>query len=129
MRVPILTLTLALAVPVVARGQEPARTQQPAQREQMTRMQRMQENTTRMERLMTRLIGRPQRWISVAMSAGRTSLISPQLFDHALDLLRSGKRTPVLELPQWVPPMLGAALSLAGLLLFVLALARSRARP
>lgn len=55
MRAPILTLTLALAVPVAARGQEPARPQQPAQREQMTRMQRMQENTTRMDRLMTQI--------------------------------------------------------------------------
>jgi TRAP-type C4-dicarboxylate transport system permease small subunit len=84
---------------------------------------------TLMEPLITRLMARPQRWMSVAMSAGCTLLVSWQLFDHALDLLRSGKRTPVLELPQWILPMLGAALSLAGLLLFVLALARSRARP
>jgi len=86
-------------------------------------------SVTLMEPMVTRLMARPQRWMSVAMSVGCTLLISWQLFEHALDLFRSGKRTAVLELPQWVLPMLGAALSLAGLLLLLLALGRSRGRP
>lgn len=84
---------------------------------------------TLLEPVVGRLMARPQRWMSLAMAAGCTLLIGWQLFEHALDLLRSGKRTPVLELPQWVLPMMGAALSFAGLGLLLLALARSRGRP
>lgn len=55
MRVPILTLAVALAVPTTMAAQQPARPQQPAQGEQMTRMQRMQETMTRMDRLMVQI--------------------------------------------------------------------------
>jgi hypothetical protein len=55
-------------------------------------------------------------------------LISWQMFEHALDLLRSGKRTAVLDLPQWMQPMSAAALALVGLALVLAAVARSRGR-
>ena len=45
-----------------------------------------------------------------------------------MDLLHSGKRTAVLDLPQWIEPMSAAALSLVGFVLLLLALARSRGR-
>ena len=83
---------------------------------------------TLLEPLVSRVMPGPQRWMSVAMSVGCTLLICWQMLMHALDLLHSGKRTAVLELPQWVEPMSAAALSLAGFVLLLLALARSRGR-
>ena len=83
---------------------------------------------TLMEPLVTRVMGRLQRWLSIAMSVGCTLLICWQLFMHALDLLQSGKRTPVLELPQWIEPMSAAVLSLVGFVLLVQALVRTRGR-
>jgi TRAP-type C4-dicarboxylate transport system permease small subunit len=70
----------------------------------------------------------PQRWASIAISVGCMLLISWQMFEHALDLLRSGKRTAVLDLPQWMQPMSAAALALVGLALVLAAVARSRGR-
>jgi len=48
--------------------------------------------------------------------------------EHALDLLRSGKRTAVLDLPQWLQPMSAALLSLVGLALLLVAVAKTRGR-
>lgn len=83
---------------------------------------------TLMEPLVSRLMAGTQRWMSVAMSVGCTLLICWQMFRHALDLLGSGKRTAVLELPQWIEPMSAAMLSLVGFALLLLALARTRGR-
>lgn len=83
---------------------------------------------TLMEPLVMRYLGTPQRWLSIAMSVGCTLMICWQMFGHALDLYRSGKRTPVLELPQWSEPMWAALLSLAGLVLLLLALWRTHGR-
>ncbi|MGH8745523.1 MAG: TRAP transporter small permease [Burkholderiales bacterium] len=83
---------------------------------------------TLMEPLVSRVMAAPQRWLSIAMSVGCTLLICWQLFRHALDLLHSGKRTPVLELPQWIEPMSAAVLSLVGFALLVQAIARTRGR-
>jgi TRAP-type C4-dicarboxylate transport system permease small subunit len=83
---------------------------------------------TLMEPLVARVMPGPQRWMSVAMSVGCTLLICWQMFRHALDLLRSGKHTAVLELPQWIEPMSAALLSLVGFALLLLALLRSRGR-
>jgi TRAP-type C4-dicarboxylate transport system permease small subunit len=69
-----------------------------------------------------------QRWASIAISVGCTLLITWQMFEHGLDLWRSGKRTAVLDLPQWFEPMSAAALSLAGFALLVAAVARTRGR-
>ncbi len=81
---------------------------------------------TLMEPLVMRVMPGPQRLASVAMSVGCTLLICWQMFRHALDLLASAKRTPVLDLPQWLLPMSAAVLSLAGFVLLVLALVRTR---
>ena len=83
---------------------------------------------TLLEPLIARTMPAAQRWMSVAISVGCTLLICWQMFRHALDLLQSGKRTPVLELPQWILPMSAAVLSLAGFALLLLALARTRGR-
>jgi TRAP-type transport system small permease protein len=83
---------------------------------------------TLMEPLLSRFMAGPQRWMSVAMSVGCTLLICWQMLRHALDLLASGKHTPVLELPQWIEPMSAAALSLVGFALLLLALVRTRGR-
>lgn len=83
---------------------------------------------TLLEPLIARTMPAAQRWMSVTMSVGCTLLICWQMFRHALDLLQSGKRTPVLELPQWILPMSAAVLSLAGFALLLLALARTRGR-
>ena len=83
---------------------------------------------TLMEPLVSRVMPGPQRWLSIAMSVGCTLLICWQMFRHAMDLLSSGKRTAVLDLPQWIEPMSAAVLSLVGFVLLVLALVRSRGR-
>ena len=74
---------------------------------------------TLMEPLIARTIATPQRWISIAMSFGCTLLITWQMYEHGVDLLQSGKRTAVLDLPQWVQPMSAAILSLVGFGLLV----------
>lgn len=83
---------------------------------------------TLMDTLIARHIGAPQRWASIAISVGCTLLITWQMFEHGLDQLDSGKRTAVLDLPQWVQPMSAAVLSLAGFALLVVAVARTRGR-
>jgi TRAP-type C4-dicarboxylate transport system permease small subunit len=69
-----------------------------------------------------------QRWLSVALSVGCTALITWQMFEHARDLLGSGKRTAVLDLPQWTLPMSAAALSLVGFTLLAVAIWRTGGR-
>lgn len=78
--------------------------------------------------LIARTMAGPQRWMSIAMSVGCTLLICWQMFRYALDLLRSGKHTAVLDLPQWIEPMSAAALSLVGFALLLLAVMRTRGR-
>jgi len=69
-----------------------------------------------------------QRWLSIAVSVGCTALITWQMFEHGVDLLRSGKRTAVLDLPQWTQPMSAAVLSLVGFGLLAVAVVRTRGR-
>ena len=59
---------------------------------------------------------------------GCTLLITWQMYEHAVDLLKSGKRTAVLDLPQWHLPMSAAILSLVGFGLLVIAVVRTRGR-
>jgi hypothetical protein len=66
--------------------------------------------------------------MSIAISVGCTMLIAWQMFEHAVDLFRSGKRTAVLDLPQWTLPMAAALLSLVGFALVVGAVVRTRGR-
>jgi TRAP-type C4-dicarboxylate transport system permease small subunit len=81
-----------------------------------------------LDTLIARRFAAPQRWASIAISVGCTLLITWQMFEHGLDQLESGKRTAVLDLPQWVQPMSAAVLSLAGFALLVAAVARTRGR-
>jgi TRAP-type C4-dicarboxylate transport system permease small subunit len=81
-----------------------------------------------MDELIARHCAAPQRWASISISVGCTLLITWQMFEHGFDLLRSGKRTAVLDLPQWMQPMSAAVLSLAGFALLAVAVARSRGR-
>jgi TRAP-type C4-dicarboxylate transport system permease small subunit len=83
---------------------------------------------TLLDYLIARHFAAAQRWASVAISVGCTLLITWQMFEHGLDQLESGKRTAVLDLPQWVQPMSAAVLSLAGFALLVVAVARTRGR-
>jgi uncharacterized membrane protein len=50
------------------------------------------------------------------------------MFVRALDLLRSAAHSAVLDLPKWIEPMSAAVLSLAGFVLLLIALARTRGR-
>lgn len=81
-----------------------------------------------LDHVIARHIDAAQRWTSIAISVGCTALITWQMFEHGLDLLRSGKRTAVLDLPQWTQPMSAAVLSLAGFALLAAAVARTRGR-
>jgi TRAP-type C4-dicarboxylate transport system permease small subunit len=83
---------------------------------------------TLMEGLIAQHMAAAQRWMSVAISVGCTLLITWQMYEHAIDLLRSRKRTAVLDLPQWMQPMSAAVLSLVGFALLLLALRRTRGR-
>jgi TRAP-type C4-dicarboxylate transport system permease small subunit len=83
---------------------------------------------TLMQPLIERTIAGPQRWASIAMSVGCTLLICWQMFRHALELLSSAKRTAVLDLPKGIEPMSAAVLSLAGFVLLVIAVVRTRGR-
>jgi len=83
---------------------------------------------TLMEGLIVRHIAVAQRWASIAVSVGCTLLITWQMYEHAADLLKSGKRTAVLDWPQWRLPMSAALLSLVGFGLLVLAVVRTRGR-
>jgi len=83
---------------------------------------------TLLETLITRHLDAPQRWASIAMSLGCTILITWEMLEHAIDLLRSGKRTAVLDLPQWTLPMSAALLSAVGLALLSVAIVRTRGR-
>lgn len=83
---------------------------------------------TLMEPLIERTIPGTRRWVSIALSVGCTLLITWQMFEHGFDLLESGKRSAVLDLPQWVQPMSAGILSLVGFLLLLVAVVRSRGR-
>jgi TRAP-type C4-dicarboxylate transport system permease small subunit len=83
---------------------------------------------TLMEVLIARVIPGFQRWVSIGISVGCTLLITWQMYEHAIDLLKSGKRTAVLDLPQWQLPMSAAILSLVGFGLLVIAVVRTRGR-
>lgn len=67
-----------------------------------------------------------RRWTVIVFSVGCYGLITWELWRHGLDLWISGKRTPVLDWPQWIQPACGALLSTIGLVLMVAATVQSR---
>ncbi|MCP5266491.1 MAG: TRAP transporter small permease [Burkholderiaceae bacterium] len=69
-----------------------------------------------------------RRWVVVGFSLACYLLVTWQLFEHGIALLRSGKRTPVFDVLQWYQPMTAAVLSIIGLVLFALAVIHTRGR-
>lgn len=69
-----------------------------------------------------------RRWAVIVFSIACYALITWELAKHGLDLWASGKRTAVLDLPQWVQPAAGTLLSAFGLVLMVSAAVHKRGR-
>jgi TRAP-type C4-dicarboxylate transport system permease small subunit len=67
-----------------------------------------------------------RRWAVIVFSIGCYALITWHLLEHGYDLWISGKRSAVLDLPLWIMPAAGGALSAVGVLLIILATGRSR---
>ncbi len=70
-----------------------------------------------------------QRWVVLIFSAFMYSLIAWELTRQAIDSFESGKRTPVLDHPQWYMPATAAAFSIVGVVLFVVAIIATRGHP
>jgi len=70
-----------------------------------------------------------QRWIIHVFSLLIYAGLTYELGRHMLDSLQSGKRTAVLDFPQWVMPGAAVLFSLIGVLLFGAALLATRGRP
>jgi TRAP-type transport system small permease protein len=70
-----------------------------------------------------------QRWVVHIFSLVIYAGLTYELGRHMLDSLHSGKRTAVLDFPQWVMPGAAVAFSLIGVLLFAVALLATRGRP
>ncbi len=67
-----------------------------------------------------------RRWAVIVFSIVCYAFIIWELYGHALDMWTSGKRTAVLDMPQWYQPAAGAVLSTAGLILLLIATLHSR---
>jgi hypothetical protein len=70
-----------------------------------------------------------RRWAVVLFSIGCYAFVSWHLLVHGYDLWLSGKRSVVLDLPLWIMPGVGGALSAVGLALIISATAKTRGRP
>jgi TRAP-type C4-dicarboxylate transport system permease small subunit len=75
------------------------------------------------------LVPNLRRWAVILFSVGCYALLTWYLLEHGYDLWVSGKRSAVLDLPLWIMPVAGGALSAVGVVLIVLATGRSRGRP
>ena len=73
-----------------------------------------------------RLIPDVRRWAVILFSIGCYALITWHLLSHGFDIWTSGKRSAVLDLPLWIMPGVGGALSAVGLVLIVLATSKTR---
>lgn len=72
---------------------------------------------------------RLQRWSVLAFSAVVYAGLSWELSHHAIDSFRSGKRTAVLDMLQWFMPAAAAVFSAIGVLLFCVAIIKTRGEP
>lgn len=70
-----------------------------------------------------------QRWVVHIFSLGVYACLTYELGRHMLDSLFSGKRTAVLDFPQWVMPGAAVLFSLIGVVLFGAALLATKGRP
>ena len=70
-----------------------------------------------------------QRWAVLIFSLVVYAAIAWELYHHAADSLSSGKRTAVLDLPQWIMPAGAAFFSVIGVVLFFIAIVATRGHP
>lgn len=70
-----------------------------------------------------------QRWMVLTFSALVYAGLTWELTAHAIDDFTSGKRTAVLDLPQWIMPGAAALFSAIGVVLFVTSIIKTRGRP
>lgn len=70
-----------------------------------------------------------QRWSVLVVSTLIYLALTIELLRHALDSLHSGKRTAVLDLPQWIMPAAAAAFSILGVVLMVVVIFITKGRP
>jgi TRAP-type transport system small permease protein len=76
-----------------------------------------------------RSIPNVRRWAVVLFSIGCYAFVTWHLLAHGYDLWLSGKRSVVLDLPLWIMPGVGGALSAVGLVLIISATVKTSWRP
>jgi TRAP-type C4-dicarboxylate transport system permease small subunit len=69
-----------------------------------------------------------QRWIVHIFALGVYACLTFELGRHMLESLHSGKRTAVLDAPQWVMPAAATFFSLIGVVLFGAAIIATKGR-
>lgn len=70
-----------------------------------------------------------QRWVVLLFSLAVYAFVAYQLTKHAVDSFASGKRTAVLDGPQWYMPGAAALFSIIGVALFLTAILSTRGHP
>lgn len=70
-----------------------------------------------------------QRWAVLIFSFGVYAFLTIELIRHAMDSFNSGKRTAVLDGPQWLMPGAAALFSIIGVALFLTAIIKTRGHP
>lgn len=81
------------------------------------------------EPLIARRFPRLQRWTVLIFSIAMYLTIAIELTCHAIDSFESGRRTAVLNLPQWFLPGAAAAFSILGVILFIVAITATNGQP
>jgi hypothetical protein len=76
-----------------------------------------------------RSIPNARRWAVVLFSIACYAFVAWHLLAHGYDLWLSGKRSVVLDLPLWIMPGVGGALSAVGLVLIISAAGKTSGRP
>ena len=70
-----------------------------------------------------------QRWSVLIFSFGVYAFVTFELIRHAIGSFESGKRTAVLDGPQWLLPGAAALFSIIGVALFLTAIITTRGHP
>lgn len=70
-----------------------------------------------------------QRWAVLIFSFGVYAFVTVELIQHAIGSFQSGKRTAVLDGPQWLMPGAAALFSIIGVALFLMAILTTRGHP
>ncbi len=70
-----------------------------------------------------------QRWAVLVFSFAMYGFLTFELIRHAIDSFQSGKRTAVLDGPQWLLPGAAALFSIIGVALFLAAILTTRGHP